>query len=173
MHASLYVAFPKSEAATPSEAEEYAERFLSENGFASDDSHQFSQGYADWFVVGGRWAGDLKYWELVSRHGKAKADKWHRAACDMMPATKTRGINNLFRKLFGKDEPHLTAEQYKGCNAVLNSRALVETMLKEKMLHDDISSGGALTSPGWEFTSDNILNQPDGTVWMVVIDFHS
>jgi hypothetical protein len=173
MHASLYVAFPKSEAEDAVAAENFADNFLCENGFCSDDSHQFSSGYADWYVVGGRWSGDVKYWDLVSRHGKEKADQWHAIACGAGPVTKTRGIDGAFKKIFGSKEKPLTDRAYKACNAMLNNKAMVGAMIKEKLLHDDISAGGALTSPGYAYDKDSLLAAADGTVWIVVVDYHS
>jgi len=47
----------------------YAYRFLLDEGFASEG--RFSGGRADWFVIGGRWSGDLTRLHLSQRKLRA------------------------------------------------------------------------------------------------------
>lgn len=57
MHTRMLVTMPLSEADTSLEARKYVQDWLGEEGFCGNG--RFGCGYADWFVIGGRWSGCL------------------------------------------------------------------------------------------------------------------
>ena len=58
MHNVMYVTLNKDKASTSKEARDYVSNYLSENGFIGSDG-RWSLSLADWFVIGGRWSGEL------------------------------------------------------------------------------------------------------------------
>jgi hypothetical protein len=67
MHYRFLATFNKDVAATSAQARRYVSGYLTDCGFVHDDSKRWGDGFADWFVIGGRWSGEL------SRHAWAKA----------------------------------------------------------------------------------------------------
>jgi hypothetical protein len=57
MHTRMLVTMPLSEVDTSREARQYVETWLVDEGFCGNG--RFESGYADWFVIGGRWSGSL------------------------------------------------------------------------------------------------------------------
>ena len=172
MHASLYVAVHKSEVSDGYDAERYVEEMLSTNGFCYNDSDEGSDGgYSDWFEIGGRWSSDLVLQELKMNHGKEKAEQWHTYAHGHFPVTKTRGQEKMIKKIFGR-KVKITPEAYKRTHHILAYNKLVKYMIKEGLLSssNDYYNGGCL----YETCSQKkLLDSPDGTYWLVVVDFHS
>jgi len=71
MHFRLFVTMNKENAETSEEARNYVTRELENNGFINQEG-RFNSGWADWFVVGGRWSGELqglnnKFHEVVKK----------------------------------------------------------------------------------------------------------
>jgi hypothetical protein len=64
MHYRFLVTFNKDEAETSEDARSYVTDYLHEHGFAGEG--RWGGGLADWFVIGGRWSGEL------SRHSWGK-----------------------------------------------------------------------------------------------------
>ena len=58
MHVRFLATFNKENAATSPAARDCVQRYLNQEGFAGDNT-RWSYGLADWFVVGGRWSGEL------------------------------------------------------------------------------------------------------------------
>jgi len=72
MHAVLYITMNLDEASSSKEARESVHFWLCENGFVEKDGY-FRNGPADWFVIGGRWSGELsrrKLFSIARKHGK-------------------------------------------------------------------------------------------------------
>ncbi len=65
MHYRFLVTFNKEAAKTSKEARQYAMSYLDDNDFANQQG-RWSGSPADWYVIGGRWSGEL------SRHSWAK-----------------------------------------------------------------------------------------------------
>lgn len=68
MHYKLLVTTSKDNARTSEQAQSYVEDYLQDNGFVSDG--RFSSGYSDWFVIGGRWTGELLPVAIREQHIK-------------------------------------------------------------------------------------------------------
>ena len=172
MHYSLYVVLLKEQAKDAGEAESWAVNHLEDNGFASSNQ-QYSSGYADWFEAGGRWAGDLQYWLLISKGlNKEKLAEYLKfLGGDKIPTKKTNEQKEWVR-LFGKDVPHVPGEEFKS-STVLSTKKLIQTMHAAGMLHADIGSGGAMTSEFDQIEIEDMLKADDGEYWMVVIDYHN
>lgn len=58
MHHRLFVLIPKSEAKSSIGARQFVYEWLISEGFLAE-ANRFSTGPADWFVIGGRWSGEL------------------------------------------------------------------------------------------------------------------
>ena len=58
MHSLYYVVIPKKGIKNSKEAKQRASQTLMDNNFSGSEGY-FGGGKADWFVVGGRWSGEL------------------------------------------------------------------------------------------------------------------
>lgn len=58
MHYRCFVTFDRDDAQTSEAARRYVYDWLNDNSFVYTDT-RFSGGWADWFVIGGRWSGEL------------------------------------------------------------------------------------------------------------------
>lgn len=54
----MFLTFSKNDAENSEDARDLATDFLNFNGFVGNDK-KYSSGVADWFVIGGRWSGEL------------------------------------------------------------------------------------------------------------------
>lgn len=59
MHHRLFVLIPKSEAKSSIEARRFVYEWLISEGFVASANRFSATGPADWFVIGGRWSGEL------------------------------------------------------------------------------------------------------------------
>lgn len=66
MHTRLLVTFDKDKVRNSAEARDYVENYLEQEGFVDAANARWGRGYADWYVIGGRWSGEL------SRHSWGK-----------------------------------------------------------------------------------------------------
>ncbi len=71
-HALLFVLLPKKDAKSSQAACRAVTRYLDENGFAERDG-RWRDGPADWFIIAGRWSGELT---RVHQDPKKEAAFW-------------------------------------------------------------------------------------------------
>jgi len=76
MHFKALFTFDKEKANNSQEAREFVHMFLENEGFCN--SGYFSMSVADWFVIGGRWSGELQgikiYDKVMKALGKTEKD---------------------------------------------------------------------------------------------------
>src|SRR5262249_45758516 len=92
MHSLLYVCLPRSQARSSLQARKKVREYLTQEGF---DTYLRFSGRCDWFVVGGRWSGQLSILRLRYEQPKQWETFWKR----------TRKITDeeakpIFRELF-------------------------------------------------------------------------
>ena len=84
MHYRFLVTLNKKYAETAKEARRQTEKYLDENGFVGEG--RWSRGMADWFIIGGRWSGEL------SRHSWAKDITADMNAIEKKTDIQVRGV---------------------------------------------------------------------------------
>jgi len=177
MHQLLYVLVPTDEASTSEEARNLAMGFLDAEGFCGD-STLFRRPPADWFVIGGRYSGELTRLHL-------DRDKWRayqRELNDWRGHGGSEGGKALFREIFPDFEgqlPIFRNDTYAPLGQEDDAQIVDEVLFR--YLHGllqypldtaDILGGPCvvnLDDPYETVHAENII----GKSWVVVVDFHS
>lgn len=73
-HCRLYVLVPKSDVESSNEAREFVDRYLMDNNFCSSDG-RWGGGVGDWFMIGGRYTGELSMVPFSDERTKAYFDE--------------------------------------------------------------------------------------------------
>jgi hypothetical protein len=183
MHFRFLVTFDKEQAENSQAARSHVSACLLNNGFVYTDI-RWSGGYADWFVVGGRWSGEL------SRHSWAKslAEKMHEVERknDVMvwgafygneAKQKTqRKLAKKFQQMWDSDAP----EAYVGIPIQRDTYALDgyedDAMLLTKELYDNLLKeyeGTVDSEYHADLDCDEISPDMIGKKWIVVVDYHT
>jgi hypothetical protein len=182
MHYRFLVTFKSSAAKNSGQARRYVEQTLLAQGFVGADS-RWGCGMADWFIIGGRWSGELSRYSwakliteqmdaLEKSHdiqvwGMHYGDEEHRQA--------QRGLAERFQQLWNAAAPHayrgipIRRDTYKADgyddDAMILSQELYDALLKEYE--------GLETS---EYHADLEREPIDpamvGHTWLVVVDYH-
>jgi len=186
MHARLLVLTSKDNAKTSEKAREYVRNFLDNEGFCGEGF--FNSSYADWFVIGGRWSGDLtealldkekvkKFWKEFEdkKFGYVGIDK------NDKEDNKTRKKGQaLFRRYFPDFTGRLPIyrDTYNELgfddDAKIVNEKLFDSLLKDCEGADRAENGewGGLTAVDIEadtISKENTINKK----WVVVVDYHN
>lgn len=176
MHARLLVTFNRDEAETSLEARSYVMDYLQENGFAGEG--RWGGGYADWFVIGGRWSGALTR-ALLDKKKLAKVEKEFEEAHGWWVGGKERVTEDQRREqmnaIFDREFPDFTGEmpywrkQYEAYgsedDAMILTQELYDALLKEYKGQDESEHHADVE---YEPVSPAIV----GKKWLVVVDYH-
>jgi len=177
MHASLFVCIDVDIASNSREAREYVTQWLYDEGFVQQSTY-FSNGVADYFVIGGRWSGILTLYSLPWKD----LDEWSEFAKGLRCPCNIRADEILRRKLIKrfpeykdklKDFKYFSRSDsmpmgYEDDAMVINPslwRFVVEPGLEKTDYYD----GGCVIDISFsEKKPENFINKK----WIVVIDFH-
>lgn len=89
MHHRYFVLTDKANAKTSLQARTYVESWLNEEGFAGEGT-RFSSSFCDWFVIGGRWSGELVKRFLDQEKLKLFWEEFERQKLDYYPPGTTK-----------------------------------------------------------------------------------
>jgi len=187
MHALLYVLCPKQGLSDSKSARSHVFHWLSDNGF-TENLGLFQHYYADWFVIGGRWSGELTANQLDQEKIKALNNEFEKKYGfwinkDITEEIRQNQYQEITRKYFPdyKGLPWAFRDSYQEGgyedDAQIVNRLLFERIIKEHLI-DEISqerlwNGGAVIATDRTDNKDPIT--PDryiGKYWVVVVDFH-
>jgi hypothetical protein len=182
MHFRFLVTFDHDAVRTAEEARDHVSDTLHEEGFCGEG--RWGGGMADWFVIGGRWSGEL------SRHS------WAREITIQMAALEQQHGVQVWGTFYGHDEKRRIQQElaaqfqqmwdaeapaaYKGIpfirdtykrdgypdDAMLLSQELYDALLKgyegqeESEYHADLEY-------------DSVSPEMIGKKWLVVVDYHA
>jgi hypothetical protein len=179
------VLFDKSRAKTSKEAREWTYYALSESpGFLQNDSGEFSFGSSmcDWFVIGGRWSGDLNWACLDKDKEKEFWEEFEKeklgwmSGDDKKQEAQKQKAEELFRKYFPdyKGPKLLFRDTYAGTGHPDDAK-IVDKQIYDRLIK---KYEGEYMSPG---ESDEFVNLESdeikpidviGMKWIVVVDYH-
>jgi hypothetical protein len=182
MHYRFLVTCEQGAAETSDEARKYVQDTLHEEGFCSEG--RWGGGLADWFVIGGRWSGEL------SRYSWAKA-----ITAEMNALEREQGVQ-VWGTFYGSAEKERTQQElaarfqqlwdqhapeaYRGIpycrdtyqrdgyedDAMLLTQELYDALLKEY-------EGTEESEHHADLDYDAISPEMVGKKWLVVADYHS
>jgi hypothetical protein len=176
MHYRFLVTFNKDEAETSLEARSYVMDYLQENGFVGEG--RWGGGYADWFVIGGRWSGVLTL-SLLNQKKVTKVQKefeethgWWLGGQERVTEAQRR---EQMKAIFYREFPDFTGEmpywrnQYEAYgyadDAMVLTQELYDTLLKAYEGQDESENHADLE---YEPVSPAMV----GKKWLVVVDYH-
>jgi hypothetical protein len=187
MHALLYVCCPKDNLADSKSARSHVFNWLTDNGFIGNGG-LFQQYYADWFVIGGRWSGELtanqmdqEKLQALNKEFGEKHGFWINK--DITEAMRQTQYADLLKQYFPDYQGIAWAfrdtyqeEGYEDDAQIVNQQ-LYDTIIKDHLL-DQISEeklwhGGAVIATDMQDNNNPVT--PDrfaGKYWLVVVDFH-
>ena len=187
MHALLYVLCPKDGLADSKSARRHVFHWLSDNGF-TENKGLFQHYYADWFVIGGRWSGELTANQLDQEKLTALNKEFHDKygfwiSKDITEEMRQKQYREITQKYFPDYQgiPWAFRDTYKEegyeDDAQIVNKLLYERIIKEHLL-DQISqeklwNGGAVIAT--DKTDNKNPITPDrfiGKYWIVAVDFH-
>lgn len=179
MHFRMLVTIPKEEAKTSEEAREYTQNYLEENNFCSEG--RFAMAFSDWFVIGGRWSGELQEKtidlpkELRKQYKELKESLF--ISQDFIDKNK-KGIQKIWENLGGEGENYYTRDNYEHLgfedDAKLLNKNLYKLYLKEyekkaeEGIHEEEGQIYWIDTDYRELNKDIIDNS-----WLIVVDYHN
>jgi hypothetical protein len=181
MHYRFLVTFDTHRATTSTEAREYVWQTLNEEGFC--EQGRWAGGLCDWFVIGGRWSGEL------SRHSWARA-----LTAQMLAIEQEHGIHVWGVSYGDKGKQHLQAELAERFHAMWKTVAPPayqdipiqrntygngyedDAMLLTQELYDALlkeHEGATESEYHADLDSDEVSPAVIGAKWIVVVDYHN
>jgi hypothetical protein len=190
MHYRMLVAFSKEMAETSEEARSYVfETLIADSSFIGGG--RFGAAYCDWFVVGGRWSGELSRatWardvqqQIDDLEKEAGIQVWGTHYGDEETRRRWEDLSARIEALYAQAVP----EEYRGKglvfardaykdhgyedDAMIVTEALYEAFLKKYEGEDLVMdiTGGAFVDLDYDPVNRDFI----GHKWLVVIDAHS
>jgi len=172
MHFKALMTFKKENAKNSQEAREYVINYLENEGFCS--SGYFSNSIADWFVIGGRWSGELqnidiekKIKKMLQKKGKPKDEFIYESDIE----ENKKEIEKIWKDSGGKGECSWIRDNYKvdgyEDDAMIVNKEIYDKFLKE--YEGDTSDGEYF----WDLDYEEVDKEFIGNKWIVVVDYHS
>ena len=177
MHAVFYLMFDKEKAKNSEEARKLGFS-LFEQEYCGED------GMTDWFVVGGRWSGELTKICLPPKKLKKIIKEFEKKYGWSVGGSKGVSVEDRYdqmKSLFKKHMPEFDGtlpfwrDTYKTIgyedDAVIVDKEIYEKIISEAEGFDDMYEGGAV-----ECVEGDNVHKPKNIIdkkWVIVIDFHS
>jgi hypothetical protein len=182
MHFRFFVTFDAEYADSSATAREYVYDFLMAEGFCSQG--RWGGGMADWFVIGGRWSGEL------SRHSWARTITTRMEALEQQHHVQVRGtfygdeekqriqqeLAKQLQQMWDAEAPAAYVgipyirDTYERCgyadDAMLLTQELYDALLKEYEGQEEFDYHADL-----EYAA--ISPEMVGKKWLVVVDYHT
>ena len=183
MHFRFLVTFNKDSADNSQEAREHAENAIINEGFTGSDG-RWSYGIADWFVIGGRWSGELSRhsWarditvQMAAIEKEQDVRVWGIVYGDEAKQNKQRELAARFQEMWDAAAPSdyigipIQRDTYKtdgyADDAMILTRGIYDGLLKQYEGREDSEHHADLD---FEPVSPEMI----GKKWVVVIDYHS
>ena len=186
----MFVTTSKENAKTSQEAREFVYNYFEEEGFANEGS-RWSSGLADWFVIGGRWSGELSTIEPWHLSFEEKVSELLKLWYPDLKKDRVRGIwfgepegqekkaLSDIEKLWKKTKPKALKSvpynryiySYHGRgyedDAKIITKELYDTYLKE-FESDWYKDGEHHVDIDYDPVSPDFI----GKKWIVVVDYH-
>lgn len=194
MHYRLLVTFDKENASNSQEAREYAYNELSEDGSFVGEGGRFNSPISDWFVIGGRWSGELQskllkenFFDTVHKEIPSKHNFGY--STDELKENNEK-IQKIWERLGGKGENPYNRDTYEHYgyedDAMLLTQELYDFLLKEYLEDEDSGEYAnegdhVFSNESWgrgylkfvDLDYDNLSPDMIGKKWIVVVDYHS
>ncbi len=174
MHTQFLFLLEKESAEDSLHARRYTLSYLENQGFTMQG--RWGSGLSDWFVIGGRWSGELMRCQLDQKKLKRmekKFDKNYGWWTDKKhtKAKRLRQYTQLFMKTFpdyqGKT-PHWR-NQYEplgyGDDAMVLNQAIYDSLLKQ---YEGESDGEFHCVHDYEHVDESMVDK----YWVIVVDYH-
>jgi hypothetical protein len=176
MHYRLFVTIKQYKDETSLNARDKVNNQLQDEGFCNQDG-RFSNGWADWFVIGGRWSGELTrsllkkdYWEEVK---KAVHDdnNFGYSTKDIEDPEKQKKFQEVWEKLGGYGDNPLKRDTYLHIgyedDAMVVTKELYDKLLKK--YEGQTEEQDQFIDLDYEECGEDFI----GKKWLVVVDFHN
>jgi hypothetical protein len=182
MHYRFLVTFAAANAHDSAAARGHVSACLEEEGFCG--TGRWGGGLADWFVIGGRWSGELSRYswakeitaQMVALEREHAVQVWGAFYGDAKKERIQQELAARFQRLWDTHAP----EEYKGIpiqrdtyqeagyadDAMLLTQELYDALLKEYEGTEDFEYHADL-----EY--DSVSPEMIGKKWLVVVDYHS
>jgi hypothetical protein len=182
MHHRFLVTLNKDEAESSQEARELVNDTLVVEGFMT--CGRWAYGPADWFVIGGRWSGELSRasWarELTTRMQAMEAEKgvqvWGAWYGDPEKQKVQKDLERTFQALWKAEAPvpyldiPVNRDTYREYgyedDAMILTQELYDTLLRPY-------EGSQDSEHHVDFNDDPVSLAMIGTKWIVVVDYHT
>jgi hypothetical protein len=164
MHFRAAITFNKEHAKNFEEARMFAKTYLENEGFCTQG--RFGSGPADWFVIGGRWSGDL----VRSSLDKDKYERWIIDNNNLKRNEKEQ--QESFETLFPGVKYKVDRDSYDHMgeedDAAIVTKQLFDAYLKE---HQGVTEDG---EHFWDLDYSDVDEETFiGKKWIVIVDYHS
>jgi len=177
MHYRMFVTLSKESANTSWDARNFVRDYLLEEGFSSQDG-RWKCGPADWFVIGGRWSGELTralldpdklqalHQEFEEKHGW-----WVGGEERITEDQRRREYEDLFAKYFPDFQGEVPGwrDQYEDLGYEDDAMLLDERLYALIAEHEGKEEGEGYCDVDWEPVSQKMV----GNKWIVVVDYHN
>lgn len=171
MHFRTFITFDKSKAENSEIAREYVKTFLIEENFCNQGF--FSNSPADWFVIGGRWSGELQdidIYKKVMKMLKKKKDE-HLYQKDLDSEENKKEIQKIWEKEGGKGINPLIRDNYND-NGYEDDAMVVTKTLYNKFLKE-LKGKETDNEHFWDLEYDCVDKKFIGNKWIVMVDYHN
>jgi hypothetical protein len=178
MHVRFLVTFNTGDAATSQEAREHVSNILLAEGFANQVG-RWNAGLADWFVIGGRWSGELtrvlldqKKLATVQKEFEEKHGWWLGGQEHVTEEQRREQMKEVFFREFPdfQDEMPFWRDQYREHgyedDAMIVTQERYDRLLKAYEGQEDSDEHADLD---WTPVSPEMV----GNKWLVVVDYHT
>jgi hypothetical protein len=181
MHFRFLVTCEQGAAETSAEAREYVLDTLHEESFCSDG--RWGGGLCDWFVIGGRWSGDLSRYtwartiteEMIAREREHGVQVWGAYYPDSEKTRTQQELAMQFQQLWDSQAP----EAYRGipyCRDTYQRNGYEDdAMLLTQELYDSLLKqyeGKEESEHHADLEYDAVSPAMIGKKWLVVVDYH-
>ncbi len=187
MHALLYVLCPKDGLADSEAARKHVYNWLSDNGFTGNGG-LFQNYFADWFVVGGRWSGELTSVQMdqekltaLNKEFNEKFGFWINK--DITEQMRQDQYRELTKKYFPDYQglPWAFRDSYQEDgyedDAQIVNQLIYDRIIKDNLLdqinQEKLWNGGAVIAT--DMHEKEFSRKPDALIdkyWAVVVDYH-
>ena len=174
MHTRFLFIFDKDIAKNSKEARKHTSTYLTDEGFVGQG--RWSTGYGDWFVIGGRWSGELTLCHLDSKKFQTvhkQFEKQHGWYLSTKISVETR--RKQYRALFLKMFPEFKGEVPEWRDEFADLGYDDDAMIVDQIIYDKILMEFEGDVDG-EFHCVEERDPVDktfiGNKWIVVVDYH-
>lgn len=169
MHSLYFVRISKESAKDSGAARRKAVDELNGNAFCYGDGGYFAGGRCDWFVVGGRWSGEL---QMLSRKFTTRVARLKSASKEGGPETapKSAKLQALWRKIGGLGKYPDARDAYRSHGYEDDAAKITPRLLKHLQEYAQVSVYDSTESD--EYLVSRLPTSSVGD-WLVVIDYHA